>query len=385
MVQDRSFDDQQGDGKDILDLKAEPGSPTAETRTENEPGSDVPDAEASPSAEHPPRESVSPNQPVPGPAARTPSASAMIGAGILGGLIALAAAGSMQYAGYLPSANTEKSEPVSGSGLEALRDEVDGLKQQLATIPAEIQPTGDLEKRIAALEARPAAAAGGAPDASAKIAALEERLKTLQQATGQGETAASQKIAELSARLQEAENTLAQRPGEAAVSRTIAATYLKAAVDRGDPFLTELETLAALVPDDPAVAGLRPFAAAGLTSKVELLRGFDTVASAIIDAINRPVAGESWSDRLLQSAQSLISIRPVGNVEGSDAGAVLARLEDKLKNGDFKGAALEWEALPEPGRAASTAFKQALDNRIKADELTAALVERVKMSALKAG
>lgn len=385
MVQDRSFDDQQGDGKDILDLKAEPGSPTAETRTENEPGSDVPDAEASPSAEHPPRESVSPNQPVPGPAARTPSASAMIGAGILGGLIALAAAGSMQYAGYLPSANAGKSEPVSGSGLEALRDEVDGLKQQLATIPAEIQPTGDLEKRIAALEARPAAAAGGDPDASAKIAALEERLKTLQQATGQGETAASQKIAELSARLQEAENTLAQRPGEAAVSRTIAATYLKAAVDRGDPFLTELETLAALVPDDPAVAGLRPFAAAGLTSKVELLRGFDTVASAIMDAINRPVAGESWSDRLLQSAQSIISIRPVGNVEGSDAGAVLARLEDKLKNGDFKGAALEWEALPEPGRAASTAFKQALDNRIKADELTAALVERVKMSALKAG
>lgn len=385
MVQDRSFDDQQGDAKDILDLKAEPDGATAGTRTADEPGSDVPEAEASPSTEPLPRESASPNQPLPGPAARTPSAPAMIGAGILGGLIALAAAGSMQYAGYLPSASTEKSEPVSSSGLDALRGEIDGLKQQLATIPADIQPTGDLEKRIAALETRPAGETGVDPDTAAKIAALEERFKTLQQATGQGETAASQKIAELSARLQEAENTLAQRPGEAAVSRTIAATYLKAAVDRGDPFLTELETLAALAPDDPAIAGLKPFAAAGLTSKAELLRSFDMVATNIMDAINRPVAGESWSDRLLQSAQSLVSIRPVGNVEGSDAGAVLARLEDKLKNGDFKGAALEWEALPEPGRAASKAFKQALDNRIKADELTAALVERIKTSALKAG
>ncbi len=384
MVQDRSFDDQQGGEKDILDLKAEPAAPAAET-TAPAPDADTGpiETEALESATSPEPENPSLSRPEASPVI-SGSAPKMIGAGILGGLIALLAAGSMQYAGYLPAALPEKSAGENPAALEALRTEIDGLKQQLATIPADIQPTDALEKRLAALEARPQAP-GADPEAQSRVAALEERLNTLQQTATQGEAAANQKIADLTSRLAEAENTLKQRPGETAVSKTIAATYLKAAVDRGDPFLTELETFAALSPDDPAIAGLRPLAAAGLRSKVDLVRSFDAIARAVMDAVNQPVAGEGWTDRLLSSARSLVSVRPVGNVEGADPGAILARMEDKLKNGDLKGAALEWEALPENARKASADFKQALDNRIKADELTGALVERTKTSALQAG
>ena len=380
MVQDKSFDDHQSGEKDILDLKAEPASGeetvSGDTISSAASGSPEPAADAFETADRPSATGTT--------SSRTPSSAAMIGTGILGGLIALAAAGSMQYAGYLPGLTAEKPAEQS-SEVQSLRAEIDGLKQQLATIPADLQPSTEVEKRLAALEQRPTASAGTDAATASRLAAIEEQLKAFAETAAKGDSDAGQKIATLTTRLEKAETTLQQRPGEAAVSRTIAATYLKAAVDRGDPFLTELETFATLAPDDPAIAELKPMAAAGIRSKAALTREFDDVARLVTEAINQPVAGQGWTDRLLSSARSLVSIRPVGNVEGTDAGAVLARLEDKLKNGDLKGAALEWEALPEPARKVSTEFKGQLDNRIKADELTGALVERSKSSAIQAG
>lgn len=385
MVQEKPFDDQQGGDKEILDGKGATGAteavaPGEKVMAEDPSTATLPrDVEAAASSAGVESHAVLPP--------RRSSTPAMIGAGILGGLVALAAAGSMQYAGYLPAASPEtgtSSAAPASSEMDALRAEIDGLKQQLATIPADLAPTTDLEKRIAALEARPSGT-GEDPEAKAKLDELEQRLVALQQASTNMDSAASRTIADLTARLDSAEKTLKERPGEAAVSRTIAATYLKAAVDRGEPFLTELETFSALAPEDPAIAGLKPLAANGIPSRSALSGNFYGVAKAIVNAVNQPVAGEGWTDRLLSSARSLVSIRPVGNVEGTDAGAILARIEERLKNGDLKGASLEWEALPEAGRLASEDFKRQLDDRIKADELTGALVDRARSSALQAG
>lgn len=385
MVQEKPFDDKQGEDKDILDGKAATGAIESLTSTETgtEDGSSIA-ANTSKIQTAPPAESMEAHSALP---LRRSSTPAMIGAGILGGLVALATAGSMQYAGYLPAASPEAAAPSPAAALadlDALRAEIDGLKQQLATIPADIAPMADLEKRMAALEARPAGAADD-PQAKAKLEALEQRLIALQQTSTNSDSAAGRTIADLATRLENAEKTLKERPGEAAVSRTIAATYLKAAVDRGDPFLTELETFSALAPDDPAIAGLRPLATNGIPSRSDISAGFDDVAKAIVNAVNQPVAGEGWTDRLLSSARSLVSIRPVGNVEGTDAGAILARIEERLKNADLKGASLEWESLPEAARLVSKDFKRVLDDRIKADELTGALVDRARSSALQAG
>ncbi len=393
MVQDPSSSrDQEKDEPDVLDLKAEPGEPKPEYGAETPAAEPLSDAASTPRAEETVEErAAEPEAPYsPSPAASpvtaqsSPSTAALVGAGILGGLIALLAAGSMQYAGYLPGS---APAAVSGSSDEVagLRAEIDGLKQQLATIPAEGAASGDLDKRIAALESEIGKNAGPDPEIASRLSGLEEKLAALQSASNQAQTADGQKIDDLSSRLAEAEKTLKEQPGEAAVSRAIAATYLKAAVDRGDPFLTELETFAALAPQDPALQDLRPLAASGVKSKSTLSAEFNGQAKLILDAVNQPVAGEGFTDRLLASAQSLISVRPVGNVEGTDAGAILARMEDKLKNGDVKGAALEWEGLPEAGRKASESFKADLDKRAKADELTRGLAERSATPALNAG
>ncbi|MBB4065239.1 COG4223 family protein [Gellertiella hungarica] len=385
MVQDKSPEDQPEEGKDILDLKAEPAPSPDSPDMSPDAGreNDTSSASAASTSEAPNAAPASP----PPQIQRRQSTPAMIGAGILGGLIALAAAGSMQYAGYLPSTAPNSEQPDAGSDIEALRAEIDGLKQQLATIPADIAPTGKLEERIAALESRASDTSGGGDltEVTARIAAVDERLGTLQQTATQGESAANQKIADLTTRLEAAEKTLREKPGEAAVSRAIAAAYLKAAVDRGDPYLTELETFASLSPDDPAIGDLRSLAATGVKSRADLLHDFDAVAGAIMDAASQPEPGEGFADRLWASARSLVSVRPVGNVEGNDAGAVLARLEDKLKNGDLKGASLEWEALPEAARKVSEAFKTNLDARVKADELTRGIAERSRTAAVQAG
>lgn len=369
MVQDHSSSSETPkEEPDVIDLQANPVEDQKTVETENE-------AEPAPRA----------NETTAAGRARAPSQSGMVAAGILGGLIALGAAGAMQYAGFLPSVAPEQTRTgADDAALSALRAEVDGLKQQLATIPADLAPNDALEKRVAALETA-APATNADPKLTEEIKALQTAVQTLEANAGQGESGNAAALADLSNRLAAAEKTLADQPGEAAVSKAIAAAYLKAAVDRGDPFLTELETFAALSPQDPALADLRGLAATGVPTKADLARRFEPIANAMIDAMNQPVEGEGMMDRLFASARSLISIRPVGNVEGTDAGAIVARMEDKLKNGDVKGAALEWEALPDPAKSASAEFKGLLDKRVKADELTRGLAERSATAKVNAG
>ena len=58
--------------------------------------------------------------------------SGLIAAGIVGGLIALLAAGSMQYAGVLPSSSADSG---SSTELAALKSQVASLQQQIAQAP----------------------------------------------------------------------------------------------------------------------------------------------------------------------------------------------------------------------------------------------------------
>lgn len=372
--------------KRASDAQKTTGEPVVtQTETTAETEGIVPDAARTPDPASTERTS-STDRPAAVRASRSGGAStpSLVAAGILGGLIALLAAGSMQYAGYLPGA-----APAVGSATSAevagLRGEIDGIKQQLSTIPAETPVSADLDKRLAAIEERVGRIPTGDTKTALRISALEQKIGSMQ--AGESEALASdrQKIEEISNRLAAAERTLEDQPGETAVSRAIAATYLKAAVDRGDPFLTELETFAALSPQDPAIEDLRPMAATGVKSRAALSEAFGEQAKIILDAVDQPAAGNGITDRLLASARSLISVRPVGNVEGSTPGAIVARMEERLKNGDIKGAALEWEGLPEPGRKASEAYKVDLDKRVKADELTSGLAERGRTPALNAG
>lgn len=298
--------------------------------------------------------------------------SGLIAAGIVGGLVALAAAGSMQYAGILPSFNAGRA---GSEEIAALKTDLGSLRQQLANAPA--ADTSALEQRIATLEG----AKGEAPQVdglSEKIAALESTLQSERSAQASA-------TAELTRRLADAEAKINEPRDDIEVARAIASAALKAAIDRGGPFLTELDTLSKVTPDDPAISSLQSFAATGVPSRSELMQKFPDVANAMLSAINQPDPNQGIMERLTESAFSLVKVRPVGNIEGETPEAQIARMENKLRNGDLQGAALEWNGLPDAAKTASADYKKSLDARIEVENLVGGTLNRAITSTGRQG
>jgi hypothetical protein len=292
-----------------------------------------------------------------------PATSTLVASGIFGGIVALLLAGAMQYAGVLPGASSDNTSDTS-----ALSDEIDALRQEIHTLSA--QPAGadtGLVARVQALEA-----GGGSNDLSARLAAIEKQIGDVKSATA----ATASNDADLSRRLQQAETKMNDRGPEQQVARAIAAAALKAAIDRGGAFEPELQTYEGLAANDPAVAGLKPFAAKGVPSRAELQREFPRVADAMIEAATVPDPNQGIAGRLLSSALSVVKVRRVGEVEGDTAEAIVARMEQSLQNGDLTGALREWKTLPEPAKAASSDYSQKLDARMKVEDLVGGTLSR---------
>ncbi|MFT4185510.1 MAG: hypothetical protein QM636_26705 [Rhizobium sp.] len=313
-------------------------------------------------------------QPAP-PQRQQGATSGLIAAGIVGGLISLICVGAIQYAGLLPGGRAAKD--ASGD-IAALGAEIDGLKQTIAKLAAApaAAPDTALAARVAALETSAAgntagggASATGNGDADQKIAALSAEVAQLKASLDQAAQNQASADADVSKRLEDAEKKLSNPSQENAVARAIAAAALKAAIDRGGPFQPELDTFANVAADDPAVAALRAFAQTGIPSRADLIRQVSAVTTAIVASTEQDDPNQSWSDRLLTGAKSLVQVRPVGNVPGDGIDAIAARFEDKVRNGDLPGAVTEWNSLPDAAKSASAAFKQSLEARIQVEDL----------------
>ncbi|WP_190237695.1 COG4223 family protein [Rhizobium sp. R634] len=366
------------------DLGAQPETdPVPPAEHEGEP---VMDAREEEPAAPEPAFTPPPEQPAP-----RGGTSGLIAAGIFGGLVALLGAGAIQYAGYLPGSSSQQTSSAETANLSG---EIDGLKQAVANLAANPASTDDaaLEQRIAALETAAKAPAAGAPADSANVDALSQKIAELSGQVDQLRSMLAQSSdqqtssdADIAKRLAEAEKKLNEPREDVAVARAIAAAALKAAIDRGGPFLAELDTFAGVAPDDPAVADLRAFAETGIPSRAELMRQAPDVATTIVEAVNQPDPNQSWSDRLMASAKSLVTVRPVGNIEGESVEAIAARMEDKVKNGDLPGASSEWINLPAPAKQASAAFKQSLEARIRVEELVGGALSKAVTGTGKEG
>jgi hypothetical protein len=293
------------------------------------------------------------------------SSSGALAAGILGGLITLLAAGGLQYAGIFPSLSPERAS--SDAGLSA---EIEAIKTQLAQAPAASAPAdlGPLEQRLAALEKSPA---GGADSAAlkAQVDSLTNELAALKSELADARQSTQASASELASRLDAAEKKIEEPASDVQLARAVAVTALKTAIDRGGPFLAELDALKSVSADDPAVSGLAGDAATGVVSRADLIRDFPAAADSMLAATRGTDPNQGIFGRLVDSASSAIRVRPVGSVEGTAPEAIVARIENKLANGDLKGAALEWETLPAEAKSADEGFKAKLDQRLRVEGL----------------
>lgn len=322
------------------------------------------DAAAAVFAEEPPhvaREPEPPQKPV--------SNSGALAAGIVGGLVTLLGFGGLQYAGIVPGLGPTRGVEQNISGeLQALRDQIAALPT-----PAAVVDNTALEGRIASLEQSASQpAANGAPSAEvetlkAGVDNLTKELAGLKTALADAQQAATAEKAELTSRIETAEQKLNEPVNDIQMAKAVAVTALKSAIDRGGPFLAELDALRSIAPDEQAVAALAQDAQVGVPTRTDLRREFPKTADAMLDALNQPDPNEGIFDRLVSSAMSGIRVRPVGSVEGETPEAVIARIEDKLNNGDLKGAALEWNGLPDTAKPAGEAFKAKLDQRLRVE------------------
>lgn len=375
-------------------------------------------ARAAPAAQQPPQKS--------GSGMRT------FGVGVIAAVVAVAIFGGLQYAGVLqvPGNNSGGSAAdIVAADVEALKQSVASLEQtagsaagdvssalegRVSALESSVSNAGSgSEDRLAALESKVeslASQGGGSTEASAtndaalkdlsdRIAALEKSLSD-QQSSLQGvegsvsslgqkiasdEQSQDQTIKAIDDRLAAIEKTLEAPRQDIKVAQALAAASLKAAIDRGGPFMAELEAFASVDGDSPAIAQLRTLAASGVPSRATLLSRFPSVASAMIAAGDSGSESDGLFDHLLSSATSLVQVRPVGEVAGDSVEAIVARMETRLKNGDLQGALNEWNTLPQAAKDASQSYVNDLQARIEAEKLISGSLTAALPAAVRSG
>jgi len=329
-------------------MKEDPGTDKSASKTEtSRPSSDTASSAVPPSSRTQ-------------PAGKGTATSTLIAAGIFGGIVALALAGSMQYAGYLPTASADGD----------VTDDIAALRQQVETLRQAPAPAPEVDARLQAVEAAVAAASEGpGEELPARLSTLEQELAALRTSAEGVSSETTGRLDQLQQRLEAAEAELNEPGAEEAAAQAIAAAALKAAVDRGGSFEEELQTFASVTPDDPAVAQLQSYSEGGVPTRSQLAEQFSALSADMLEAAQQPDQDQGIAGRLMSSAMSVVKVRRTGDAEGDTAEAIVARMENALQRENLQAAASEWETLPQEAKAVSQDFKQALDARIAIDAL----------------
>ncbi|KKB85652.1 hypothetical protein VW29_06420 [Devosia limi DSM 17137] len=384
----------------VLDLKARPAAAKPASKPDTaKPDAAKPDTTKSeslqseaPKREKPaaasaaakPAEPAKPNESAAG--AKTPPVAAerpfpvlaMLGGGVIG----LAAAYGLAWAGLWPSA------PAAPLPADPRLARFEAAIPELQTVTETTQSEmAALNQRIGALETAGSAADAMAPapavDISAveaEIAALAARLDGLSSAapvqSGVEELAAlrtemsglSSRIEELGARLGTTEASvrtldtsvadtkaaLAEQPADigAVLQLPLVLSGFEAAFASGRPYEAELAALRSAVPDAVVPTIIANGAATGLPRADAIAARFAQVVPAMLAM--RPANPDSdWQGTVTDWFRSMIALRPTGAVEGDDPEAVVARLEAAIGRRDFATAETLLGSLPAPMASAA--------------------------------
>ncbi|WP_192254787.1 COG4223 family protein [Mesorhizobium caraganae] len=343
------------------------------------------------------------------PMAAQPKRSNGIAAGIIGGVIALAAAGGLQFAGVLgapgsgggtvsldgvngeiASLKSEIADLREASGSGAATAKVDGLSSALDQVKADVAALKSAVEQggagdnagLAALgdkvkQIETAVAALGQAGGPVDLGPLNEKLSSLDalvKSAGEAAKAQEGRLAALEQSVTQLSGKVESQASQPKIAMAIAASALKAALDRGAPFAAELETFAAISPDAPQIAALRPYAEKGVPTRTEIAGEVDAAANAMVAAATPVDENAGFFQNLLSSAESLVKVRPIGAVEGAGAPETVARMEVAVNQGDYAKALSEYATLPDAVKAAGADFAGKLKARIEVETQVDALI-----------
>lgn len=313
-------------------------------------------------------------------------------------LLALASLGWTAWRAFTPQSDPAAQLAQIDQRLAALERDLPGRIASLerdmsARVAASEKARADLAQRIAGDSDRIAAAENRITTLAQSIEALTGRIDQLEQEPKQtGDparlamlTAENRRLGQELARLQEEVASLNAVLGERADSRrngnlALALGQLREALSRGVPYDAALSTVRAVAADDTglmqAVSALDENAARGIPTRADLRARFDAVAAEIVRSAQTSGASGWWRP-LLDRLSSLISVRPVGEVKGDSAAAIVARAERQLAADDLAGAVAELEKLSGPAAAPAQTWLAEARARLAAEAVLSRLTAQV--------
>lgn len=258
-----------------------------------------------------------------------------------------------------------KSLGEQGERIAALATSVEPLSARLdqtgGALAGLTQTVTELGEKTATLGTKLEERAG-------EMASLVARVTSLDDQAGAAREAISERLATLEGRFTPLEEQLGGIGARETAARAIAVSTLKATLDQGRPFETELAAVASALPKDTDLGALRAVAKTGAATRQALLAEFPPVARAMTARLDQPAEGD-FVDSFLSNARSLVSIRQPGESDAATPQGALGRMEARVARGDLAGALEAYDSLPENVRAAGADWAAAARARLAADRL----------------
>ena len=304
-------------------------------------------------------------------------------------------------------------DPEIETRLQSIESSLQELSQQSGTGSVSAETAGklaELERQVSELGAALAASAENSnpqntdPQLAATLAELSDRLSTIEnaeptdlsstieqlgdrlsKATGVTDELAAttdanaQVLAELAARTQQIEASIASVKTSEKVARSVAANLLGSALESGENLNVPIASLEALYGQSEETSRLTELSQEGIPSREDLISEFEAFRDQVEAQTAAPQAeaGDGFLNRLLISAKSLVKVRPAGPVEGDDASAILSRIRHQLDQGDLVKVNEEWQNLPQEMQEAGSGWIAQVKTRQEAVALFESLSSRM--------
>lgn len=314
---------------------------------------------------------------------------AYIAAAALGGVVALTAGF------YTIDAFRDRLPFATQTSTERISQQQQALEQRLVQLEEDAQAArAELREQVSALDTR---TEGLARADNASLNALSERVNALAQqveAAGAEQTPAPQerldqldeRIAQLSEELGSVRGTVEQLRGQRAdqlaqtraAAMAVALANMRQALARGEPFNLELDALRRLSQDSIEVEVLAAQAEEGVPTPQAIRENFPEYARRALEASEASGGDISIIDQIVDSARSVVNVRPLGEIEGDGPGATIARIENRLKAGDLAGAVEQTDALSGEAAVQLLPWVEQVKTRIAADREMDALETSIR-------
>lgn len=170
-----------------------------------------------------------------------------------------------------------------------------------------------------------------------------------------------------------------ERTAQAAATALAASALVQVSIT-SRPFTEELSVLEGLAPPSADLASLRRLAETGAPSRAALTTTFPDYASRAASASRAPGEGAGVLARAGYALSRIVTVRRVGDVQGTGADAVLARAEHQVEDGELDAALKTLDSLSPAARDAMAPWRARAERRAEIDRRVAA----IRVQALEA-